>query len=546
MPDPYTDSNIALTPAPAVMPPPSGPEGGFFPDQNAGQMSTGADYNANRTAGSPALGAALNTGTAPLQIGLSPHFEGDVSRVTKMLNPPGMGPLAKEADQADAERLKAEQQQKIADAEGKDKAYSTYAGTAKAALENYKNEMASAPLPAFVPTKETAADLSTLGALLGIVGFMAGRGKGLQPGLAAMDSMTGMLKGWQQGRKDLYEREYTQFKANFDRTIKAHEEYSRELDKAFATSQVDLQKGLNEANTAAVKAGDAVMQAAIKQGSAKRAMELMAGQRQAAAKATELVMQMEAKQAARLGITPYDEGTLRAMADQYLAGDKSVLAGLGSGNIGAMNRFAMRQMIQRVMQERGMTGADVAAKLSEYQGLTAGIRAIGTRSANAELAVNEAMKMQRLVEQASDAVDRSDFRLIAKGENAWSAETGDTNIVKFTAALNSFVQVYVRAVAPTGVPTESVRQHAYEMLNTAMSKEQVKATLQQLDAEMQAALDSPAMAFETFTSRISGRPTKNPIEDKGAYSVGQVIDKGGKKYRVVGGDMNDPDVEPVQ
>jgi hypothetical protein len=31
------------------------------------------------------------------------------------------------------------------------------------------------------------------------------------------------------------------------------------------------------------------------------------------------------------------------------------------------------------------------------------------------------------------------------------------------------------------------------------------------------------------------------------FSVGQVIDQGGKKYRVTGGDLNgDPDVEPVQ
>ncbi len=34
--------------------------------------------------------------------------------------------------------------------------------------------------------------------------------------------------------------------------------------------------------------------------------------------------------------------------------------------------------------------------------------------------------------------------------------------------------------------------------------------------------------------------------DKSSYSVGQVIEHGGKRYRVTGGDMNDPDVELVE
>jgi hypothetical protein len=35
-------------------------------------------------------------------------------------------------------------------------------------------------------------------------------------------------------------------------------------------------------------------------------------------------------------------------------------------------------------------------------------------------------------------------------------------------------------------------------------------------------------------------------ESKGKYSVGQVIESGGKRYKIVGGDMNDPDVEEVK
>lgn len=457
--------------------------------------------------GPASLSGALGGASSPLGmgLGLSPSFESDVARVAPFLNTAPSAQQFAELNKANADVLRAEQSQKIADASAKDKAYTEYDGTAQQALSRYRDEMARSPLPAFVPTQETAGDISMLGGLLAIVGFMAGKGKGLAPGLDALDSMTGMLKGWQQGRKDLYEREYLQFKANFQRVIAAHQEYSRELSTAFETAQIDLTKGLADANLAAVKSGDQVMQAAIRQKGIQGAIQLQQAQKEAMGKAVGLVMAMEAKQAQRLGIQPYDEETLRSMVDQYLAGDKSVVQGMGYGNLGAMNRFAFRQTLSQVMKERNLTGADVASKLSEFNALSAGMRVIGQRSANAELANAEAQRMEKQVRDTASAVNNNAPQLVNKYANAWEAQTGDTDVVKFTAAVNSFVQVYSRLVAPTGVPTESVRAHAYELLHTAMTKDQVFATLDQLNKEMQAAYESPDAAMAIFTSRITGK-----------------------------------------
>jgi hypothetical protein len=50
------------------------------------------------------------------------------------------------------------------------------------------------------------------------------------------------------------------------------------------------------------------------------------------------------------------------------------------------------------------------------------------------------------------------------------------------------------------------------------------------------------------TSGMPGttKPVGKPAQAQGKYSVGQVIESGNKKYRVIGGDMNDPDVEEIK
>jgi hypothetical protein len=60
---------------------------------------------------------------------------------------------------------------------------------------------------------------------------------------------------------------------------------------------------------------------------------------------------------------------------------------------------------------------------------------------------------------------------------------------------------------------------------------------------------------DIYSSIASGQPY-GPATQKGenvyqrpgmgAYSVGQIIEKGGKRYQVIGGDMNDPDVEEIE
>jgi cobalamin biosynthesis protein CobT len=69
--------------------------------------------------------------------------------------------------------------------------------------------------------------------------------------------------------------------------------------------------------------------------------------------------------------------------------------------------------------------------------------------------------------------------------------TSSPELASFVAATNSLVNAYVRAVSPTGVPTDAMREHAYEMLNSAQSPEAYSAVINTMKQEMQSALNAP-------------------------------------------------------
>ena len=65
-------------------------------------------------------------------------------------------------------------------------------------------------------------------------------------------------------------------------------------------------------------------------------------------------------------------------------------------------------------------------------------------------------------------------------------------------------------------------------------------SLLDMKAKLDAAKNSGVDIFHTTPS------TGNPVVNKGRYKIGEVITAAdGKQYRVTGGDLNDPDVEPV-
>lgn len=189
-----------------------------------------------------------------------------------------------------------------------------------------------------------------------------------------------------------------------------------------------------------------------------------------------------------IALTP---DAITSMAGQYLAGDKTVMQGLGRGQQGSANIARVRAEIAKQAHDLGLSGRDIAARMADFAGVVSGERAAGTRIAQIELAATEAEKIIPLALSASDALPRSGFVPFARAQQMVQSGTNDPKLRQFVTANQALVNVYSRAVSPTGAPTVSDKEHARELLSTAYDQESYRAVVYQMKKEIAAARAAP-------------------------------------------------------
>jgi hypothetical protein len=123
------------------------------------------------------------------------------------------------------------------------------------------------PNPEFHPTEENAQSLASLFSLVATAGMLVGS-SGKLSAQRAMDSMTGMLKGWQQGRadqfkqaKDTFDRELARVKSTNDAIMaelkEAREKYATDREAAMHHMEMATRiAGSNSVIGAKAKLGD--------------------------------------------------------------------------------------------------------------------------------------------------------------------------------------------------------------------------------------------------------------------------------------------------
>ena len=179
----------------------------------------------------------------------------------------------------------------------------------------------------------------------------------------------------------------------------------------------------------------------------------------------------------------------------------------GSLPPGLARSAAGAKLVSEVMKEvpkGGTKPTEVLAGQAEFGGIKAGERTLGTRSANIEMAVNEADQFADLALSASNAVPRPSFMPLTKAIQAGQKSVGDPKLASFVAANNSFINAYARAISPSGVPTVSDKEHAREMISTAQSPEAYAAVIAQLKKEMAAAVRSPSIVRSSLREAVTG------------------------------------------
>jgi len=91
-------------------------------------------------------------------------------------------------------------------ATGEKRVKEEFAKTTRQDIELTEEQERGLEQPKFEPSQENALSLGSLFSLVATMGIMLG-GSGKQSANNAMNAMTGMLKGWQTGRKDVYDKE---------------------------------------------------------------------------------------------------------------------------------------------------------------------------------------------------------------------------------------------------------------------------------------------------------------------------------------------------
>jgi hypothetical protein len=158
----------------------------------------------------------------------------------------------KTAEQAVQSKLEAQQLGQQVGAEEKSKALSGIAEKGREQYDRYETEKAKYPAPEFHPTQDNAMDLGSLFSMVATMGVALG-GSGKLSSLNALNSMGGMLKGWQSGRKDLYERELKNFDKEMTRIKQIREDLQKDLENYQKLQVTDKEAALAKAEEIAVK-----------------------------------------------------------------------------------------------------------------------------------------------------------------------------------------------------------------------------------------------------------------------------------------------------
>jgi len=222
---------------------------------------------------------------------------------------------------------------------------------------------------------------------------------------------------------------------------------------------------------------------------------------------------------------------VKKFGEQLATGDTSVLTNIGRGAQSAANVLAVRKAAYDVMEAKGQKPADLAFLNARYQGLKAAERASATQEMKMGAAAWEATNQAQLALDLSAKLPRSRIVPFNKAVQSFEMNTSDPDMNAFASANNTLVNSYVRAISPTGISTDLVRKHAYDMLNTAVSDETYKRVVDVLKQEMRLAIVSPGQMRKQMEAEYkhdidptapappSGNATVNPMENSATKTI---------------------------
>lgn len=131
--------------------------------------------------------------------------------------------------------------------------------------------------------------------------------------------------------------------------------------------------------------------------------------------------------------------------------------------------------------------ADLTGMNEEQIRNLAGARTGGVTQQNLEMAGTEARNMISVARNAAKAANLSELKAINQFTRWLGGQAGNPKYAALNTAINSLVNSYARAINPRGVPTVSDKQHAREILDSAMAAGNLEAAFNMMLTEIDAA-----------------------------------------------------------
>lgn len=189
-----------------------------------------------------------------------------------------------------------------------------------------------------------------------------------------------------------------------------------------------------------------------------------------------------------------DDGA-QIVVDQYLAGDRQAIIGFARN---PADKEKLTNMIAESAKARGITGPMLAVMSAEFQGLNAGERTLGTRTAQLGLASGELQAFIPQAIEASKKVDRTNFPSANAALQAYENQTGDPELRAFGAALNAVENAYSQIISRGAVSTDADKRVARELISTIDSPQVLDAVMNQIMKETQGASQAPGIVRDEY------------------------------------------------
>jgi len=141
-------------------------------------------------------------------------------------------------------------------------------------VEEYQQKIEKNPFPSYKPSQEDLTTYAQLGSMIATAGLLLGAG-GKSSSKVAIGAMTGMLNGWRQGRKDLWDREARTFEKELQKVKAEHDSIRKDLEMGLKLAATDREAARAKLSAAAWKAGtNSVIASKINTGQFQSALDM--------------------------------------------------------------------------------------------------------------------------------------------------------------------------------------------------------------------------------------------------------------------------------